>query len=290
MTPLRQRMIEDMQLRGLSALTQRAYLRAVQELARYYGKSPDQISEEELRHYFLYLHHEQRLARSTMIVILCGIKFFFEHTLRQPWPSLELLRPRPVHKLPVVLGGDEVWQILAHLRLPAYRVCLSTIYTCGLRLHEGASLQVAQIDSARMQLRICGGKGNKDRYGPLPPRTRALLRTHWVTHRNPIWLFPAAARAGQNPHTATQPIADRSVQRAFYAAVAAAGVTKPASVHTLRHSWAPQLLEAGVSLRVIQLWLGHRSPTTTAIYTHLTQPVEQRATAAVEQLTAGMPW
>ena len=118
MTPLRQRMIEDMQLRGLSALTQRAYLRAVQELARYYHKSPDLISEEELRQYFLYLHREKHLARSTTIVVLCGIKFFFEHTLHRPWPSLELLRPRPVHTLPVVLSTEEVWHILAQLRLP----------------------------------------------------------------------------------------------------------------------------------------------------------------------------
>jgi integrase/recombinase XerD len=290
MTPLRQRMIEDMQLRGLAPLTQRAYLRAVQELACYYRKSPDQISEDELRQYFLYLHHEHHLARSTTIVRLCGIKFFFEHTLRHPWPSLELLRPRPVHRLPVVLSAEEVWQILAQLRRPAYRACLSTIYTCGLRLHEGASLRVEQIDSRRMQLLIRGGKGNKDRNVPLPPRTLALLRTHWVTHRNPVWLFPAAERAGQHPPTATQPVADRSVARAFHAAVAAAGVIKPASVHTLRHSWATQLLEAGVSLRVIQLWLGHRSPTTTAIYTHLTQKVEQLATDALEQLTASMPW
>jgi site-specific recombinase XerD len=141
-----------------------------------------------------------------------------------------------------------------------------------------------------MQLLIRGGKGNKDRNVPLPPRTLALLRSHWVTHRNPVWVFPAAERAGQHPPTATQPVADRSVARAFQAAVAAAGVTKPASVHTLRHSYATHLLEAGVSLRVIQVWLGHRSPNTTAIYTHLTQKVEQLATDALEQLTAGLPW
>ena len=174
MTPLRQRMIEDMQLRGLAPLTQSAYLRAVQELARYFNKSPDQISEDELRQYFLYLHHEKHLARSTTIVVLCGIKFLFEQTLRQPWPTLELFRPRPVHTLPVVLSGAEVWQILSQLHRPAYRACLSTIYTCGLRLHEGASLRVDQIDSARMQLLIRSGKGNKDRYVPLPPRTLAL--------------------------------------------------------------------------------------------------------------------
>ena len=163
MTPLRQRMIEDMQLRGLAPLTQRAYLHAVQELACYYRKSPDQISEDELRQYFLYLHHEKHLARSTTIVRLCGIKFLSEHPLRQPWRSLELLRPRPVHRLPVVLSAEEVWQILAQLRRPAYRACLSTIYTCGLRLHDGASLRVEQIDSQRMRILIRDGTGNQDR-------------------------------------------------------------------------------------------------------------------------------
>jgi integrase/recombinase XerD len=290
MTPLRRRMLEDMQLRGLAPLTQRAYLQAIQQFALYYGKSPDQITDEELRQYFLYLHNQKHVARSTATVALCAIKFLFEHTLRQPWPTLDLLRPRPTHTLPIVLSVDEVWQILAQLHLPSYRACLSTIYTCGLRLHEGASLQVTQIDSARMQLRIHGGKGNKDRYVPLPPRTLTLLRAQRLTHRNPAWLFPTTAHADYDSHTAPVPLSDRAVRKAFHAALQASGVTKAACVHTLRHSWATHLLEAGVNLRVIQVWLGHRSPTTTAIYTHLTQRGEQQAAGALEQLTAGMPW
>jgi integrase/recombinase XerD len=289
MTPLRQRMIEDMQLRGLSPLTQRAYLQAVKQFAQYYGKSPDHITDEELRQYFLYLYNHKHVARSTATVALCAIKFLFEHTLRQPWPTLDLLRPRPTHKLPIVLSIDEVWRILVQLRLPSYRACLSTIYTCGLRLHEGASLQVSQIDSARMQLHIRDGKGNKDRYVPLPPRTLSLLRAQWLTHRNPVWLFPTTAHAGYDPHTAPVPLSDRGVRKAFHAAVQASGVTKAACVHTLRHSWATHLLEAGVNLRTIQVWLGHRSPTTTALYTHLTAKAEQLATAALDALTAGMP-
>jgi len=289
MTPLRQRMIEDMQLRGLAPATQQAYLQAVKQFALYYGKSPDQITDEQLRQYFLYLYNQKHIARSTATVALCAIKFLFEHTLRQPWPSLDLLRPRPTHKLPIVLSVDEVWRILVQLRLPAYRACLSTIYTCGLRLHEGASLQVSQIDSARMQLYIRDGKGNKDRYVPLPPRTLSLLRAQWLTHRNPVWLFPTTAHAGYDPHTAPVPLSDRGVRKAFHAALQASGVTKAACVHTLRHSWATHLLEAGVNLRTIQVWLGHRSPTTTALYTHLTDKAEQLATSALDTLTAGMP-
>jgi len=289
MTPLRQRMIEDMQLRGLAARTQESYLAAVRQLAQHYGKSPDLISEEELRQYFLYLYSEKHVARSTATVSLSAFKFFYEHTLRQPFPILDLIRPRLAQALPVVLSVDEVWQILEHLHLARYRVCLSTIYTCGLRVHEGAQLQVLEIDSARMQLHIQASKGNKDRYVPLPPRTLTMLRAFWVTHRNPIWLFPAAGPGGAAPRTASGPISDRSVQRAFQAALQQSGISKPATVHTLRHSWATHLLEAGVNLRVIQVWLGHRSPTTTALYTHLTQKVEQLAAAALEQLTAGMP-
>jgi integrase/recombinase XerD len=278
MTRLRQRMTEDMQLRGLAPLTQRAYLRAVGDLARYYDKSPDLVSEEELRQYFLYLHNEKHVSRSTATVILCGIKFFVEHTLRQPWPILDLIRPRPSHTLPVVLSVDEVWQILSQVRRTPHRVCLSAIYTCGLRVHEGGQLSVDQIDSARMQLHIRAGKGNKDRYVPLPLRTLTLLCAHWVTHRNPVWLFPSGG------------VDVSTIQRAFHHALQASGLRKPATVHTLRHSWATHLLEAGVSLRVIQVWLGHRSPTTTAIYTHLTQKVEQLATDALDQLTTQMPW
>jgi len=124
-------MIEDMQLRGLAPHTQRVYLQAIQRLALYDHKSPDQITDEELRQYFLYLHHEKHLARSTTTVVLSALKFLFEHTLRQPWPMLDLLRPRPAHKLPVVLSVDEVWHILAHIQLRQYRACLSTIYPCG---------------------------------------------------------------------------------------------------------------------------------------------------------------
>jgi integrase/recombinase XerD len=289
MTPLRRRMLEDMQLRGLAPKTQQAYIRAVRQLAEYYDKSPDLITEEELRLYFLYLTTEKHLARSTTTVTLSALKFLFEHTLRQPFPILDLLRPRQAQTLPVVLSVDEVWHILAQLHLARYRVCLSTIYTCGLRVHEGAQLHVAEIDSARMQLHIQASKGNKDRYVPLPPRTLSLLRAFWLTHRNPIWLFPAAGPGGATPATTNAPISDRSVQRAFGAALQQSGITKPATVHTLRHSWATHLLEAGVNLRVIQVWLGHRSPTTTALYTHLTQKVEQLAAEALEQLTAGMP-
>lgn len=287
MTTLQQRMAEDMELRGLAPATQDAYQRHVEQLALYFGKSPGLVTDEEFRQYFLHLK-QRGLSRSTTTVAISAFKFLFEVTLRQPWPRLDLYRPRPIHTLPVVLSIDEVWQILNHLTLPHHYACLATIYSCGLRISEGANLQVSQIDSARMQLQIRGAKGCKDRYVPLPARTLTLLRSLWLTHRNPVWLFPSLGRRGVDPRTATKPIHGCTLRAAFHAARRDAGITKSACIHTLRHSWATHLLEAGVNLRIIQLWLGHRSPSTTAIYTHLTQKAEALATGALDTLTAGM--
>jgi site-specific recombinase XerD len=277
-------MIEDMQLRGLAPATQRSYLQAVQYFAQHFGTSPDQLTEEQLRQYFLYLRNEKRVARSTSTVALCAIKFLFEHTLHRSWPVLEFIRPPKEHKLPVVLGVDEVRRILGAVRLPHYRVCLTTIYAAGLRINEGVHLQVPQIDSSRMLIHVQGGKGGKDRYIPLAPQLLTLLRAHWRTHRHPVWLFPArwSRQAGAVPMVGEGP------RSAFRAALAECGIQKPATVHTLRHSWATHLLEAGVNLRAIQTWLGHTSPSTTALYTHLTGKTEAQATEAINQLLEGL--
>src|SRR5438552_10183967 len=173
------------------------------------------------------------------------LAFLFEHTLQRPWPRLDLFRPRPTQTLPVILSLDEVWRILDQLDHPTYYTCLATIYTCGLRISEGINLQVSWIDSAREQLQVRGGKGFKDRYIPLPARTLTLLRRQWLTHRNPAWLFPTGAGAHKDPHTATVPITGTSVRRAFQQARLAAGVTKQACVHSLRHSWATHSPHAG---------------------------------------------
>jgi integrase/recombinase XerD len=146
MRPLRQRMIEDMQLRGLSGRTQEAYVAAVRQLAEHYGKSPDQIGDEELQQYFLYLTNEKKASRSTITIALCAIKFLYEQSLHPEWPTLTLVRPPREHKLPVILSREEVHRILGCLRRPYYRACLRTIYSCGLRLQEGVHLQVADID------------------------------------------------------------------------------------------------------------------------------------------------
>lgn len=186
MTTLRQRMTEDMQLRGHALRTQEAYLRAVEQLVRHCRKAPEAISEEDLRQYFLYLRNEKRASHNTMTLALCGVKFCFEHTLGRQWTIFELARPPKEKKLPVVLRVEEVQQVLSCLHHPTYRTCLSVIYACGLRLNEGVRLQVADIDSGRMMIHVRQGKGGKDRYVPLPQPTLLLLRRYWATHRHPV--------------------------------------------------------------------------------------------------------
>jgi len=277
MTALRQKMIEDMQLRGFAERTQEAYLSAVRQLAKHYRKSPDQIDEEELRGYFLFLKNEKHAARNTCTIALCGIKFFFQHTLGKEWKTFDFLRPPREKKLPVVLSVEEVSQVLKRVRLYHYRVCLTTIYACGLRLLEGTRLQVSDIDGQRKMLHIHHAKGNKDRYVPLPDACLEMLRHYWRFHRNPVWLFPSQRES-------TKPMQESSLQKALRAAVRESGVHKKATIHTLRHSYATHLLEAGLNLRIIQAYLGHASPATTAIYTHLTQISDERTVQTLNQV------
>jgi site-specific recombinase XerD len=280
MSALRQKMIEDMQLKGLALRTQEAYVNAVLQLSRRFKKSPDSIAEEELREYFLYLKIEKQVADSTFSIALCGIKFFYEQTLKKEWHTLQLVRPDRKKKLPVVFSLEEVKRVLDCVHRFPYQVCLHTIYACGLRLLEGTHLRVKDIDSDRKMLHVVQGKGGKDRYVPLPDHTLMLLRQHWLTHRNPIWLFPA--------RNGLAAIHETAIQKAFQAALHESGVHKKASVHTMRHSYATHLLEAGVDLRIIQTYLGHASPATTAIYTHLTSVTEAQVNQRINQIHADL--
>jgi site-specific recombinase XerD len=281
-------MIEDLQLRGMSERTQEMYVRAVRQLAQHFHTSPDQITEEDLRQYFLHLRNVKKYSRSATTIALCGIKFFFEHTLKRPWTTLTFVRPPREKKLPVILSSEEVRAILRHVRLLRYRAGLTTIYSCGLRLQEGTHLRVPDIDRARRLLHIRHGKGGKDRYVPLPHRTLELLRHYWVTHRHPVLIFPAPGRGGIHAPPATASMPKSSVQGAFREALQESGVNKLACVHTLRHSWATHLLEAGVNLRLIQEYLGHSSPTTTSVYTHLTARAEQLGSEAINRIMSDL--
>jgi integrase/recombinase XerD len=277
---LRQKMIEDMQLKGLAERTQEAYVGAVHQLSQRFRKSPDNIDEEELREYFLYLKNEKQVADGTFTIALCGIKFFYEQTLKKEWHTLQLVRPDKKKKLPVVFSMEEVKRVLDCVHRFQYQVCLKTIYACGLRLLEGTRLGVKAIDGDRKMLHVVEGKGGKDRYVPLPDHTLRLLRHLWATHRNPVWLFPS--------RNGLAAINESAIQKAFQAALRESGVHKAASVHTLRHSYATHLLEAGVDLRIIQVYLGHASPSTTAIYTHLTSVTEAQVNQRINQIHADL--
>lgn len=278
-------MIEEMQLRGYAQSTIEGYVHAVAQLARHYRRSPDKLEEDEVRRYLLHLTLDKKIARGSFSVVLGGLRFFYHQALGRDWKSLYVAKPRSEKKLPVVLSREEVWCILDAVRIDVYRVCLTTIYACGLRLMEGASLQIPDVDSARGVLHVCG-KRRKDREVPLPTATLQLLRDHWRTHRSPTWLFPAATRHGTQYSVAHDcgPITRDSLQSAFRRAVKNSPIHKRAHVHTLRHSYATHLLEDGVNLRLIQEYLGHSSPSTTAVYTHLTREIRDAAKDPINRL------
>jgi site-specific recombinase XerD len=279
-------MIEEMQLRRLSERTQETYVYWVKQVTQWAGKPPDLVTEEEMRDFFLHLTNEKQLSRSSVNQALCSLKFFTEQVLGREWTHYNIPLARQEKKLPVVLSQEEVLLILAQVRRESHRACLSLLYACGLRLKEGVTMQVGDIDSGRMMVHVRHGKGAKDRYVPLAASTLTLLRTYWVTHRHPLWLFPARPAHGQRWADVTRPIHESCVQKAMRQAVITSGIRKKATPHTLRHSWATHLLEAGVNLRLIQQWLGHSSLSTTLKYTHLTQAAETVAGAAINRLMA----
>jgi site-specific recombinase XerD len=282
-------------LAGFAPRTQEAYVRSVRQLGEHYMQSPADIDEEQIRQYFLHVSNVKKWARPTCTTAICAIKFLWEHTLKRDWTTVGLVRPPREKKLPVILTREEVVLILQHVETFRYRVCLETIYSCGLRLGEGIGLQVQDIDSPRMMIHVRHGKGGKDRYVPLPQRTLLLLREQWKSHRNPNWIFPMAGRVGrghasvENMHTATRPCSKSVVQSAFRKALQASGIRKAAHVHTLRHSYATHLLEAGVNLRQIQVNLGHSTPTTTSVYAHLTDRADKKARQTLDDLMNDLP-
>jgi integrase/recombinase XerD len=262
---------DDLKLLPICPRTEQAYYACLRQLSEHYDRSPELITAEELRQYCIFLKTVKKVARQTSTQFFCASKLFWEKTLKRAWPKeLELVRANPEFKLPVVLSAAEVRAILFQVQAFDHRVCLTTIYSCGLRLGEGLRLQVRDIDSERMFLHIRGGKGNRDRYVPLPQRTLERLRQQWKTHRHPTLLFPAKGHSGQGAPTATEPMCRTTLQRAFRLALQASGVKKAAHIHTLRHSYATHLLERGENLRQLQVNLGHTNPQVTSLYAHLT--------------------
>lgn len=262
MSALRKQMQSDMVLRGLAYRTQQSYLESVAKFAKFYHRSPDQITQDEAQRYLLYLLEERKLAHSSCNVVCSALQFLYRVTLKRRESEFDLPRPKVAQRLPQILSREEIAAIIEHTTNLKHRTFLVTTYAAGLRLHEVCNLKVCDIDSDRMSIRVEQGKGGKDRYTLLSPGLLKELRRYWIAHRPELWMFPS-------PRNAQRPMLPKSAQRIFYAARDRAGITKGGGIHGLRHAFATHLLEAGTDVHTIQRLLGHGSLSTTARYFHL---------------------
>lgn len=278
------RMSEDLHLAGMGERTHAGYLRAVRQLCDFCRRSADRVTEPQLRKYFLHLKNDRKFATGSLRVAYSGIKFFYTRTCRREWKTLAAMKIQNVKSLPEVLTIAQVHQIIDHCRQPRMAVYFWTVYSLGLRLQEGLNLQVGDIDAARGLVHIHRGKGAKDRYIPLPHATLVALRRYWATHRHPQFLFPAEGRSHRPGALAKTPMSMSAVQGAMKQITNRIQFGKKVSIHTLRHSYATHLLEAGVSLRVIQQYMGHSSLQTTLIYLHLTDVAAADSRSAIERI------
>ena len=259
MTPLRQRMLEDMQIRNLSPHTQDSYVQQVSQFARHFGKSPAELCPADIRTYQVYLTNERKLAASSILIAVSAIRFLYRSPSKRTGPWRRSFQPaRSRRSLPTILSPEEVLQFLDCVQSIKHRAILTACYAAGLRISEAVRLKPSAIDSQRMVIRVEQGKGQKDRYVMLSPKLLDTLRGYWRAARPKEWLFP-----GDRPG---QPITTSAVEAACQSARRLAGITKPVTPHSLRHAFAVHLLESGTDVRTIQLLLGHRSLATTARY------------------------
>ncbi len=278
MSHLYQKFYEDLKLTGKSDRTIQTYEKHLQKIERFYNKSPEQINEEELRKYLLAMKDVKHYSEAFFKQAISSFRFFYGTILEHcDWKTLKSIKPQKERRLPDVLSREEVKLILSCVRVPRQRAILFTLYSLGLRISEGLNLRVGDIDSSRMMVHVRAGKGKKDRYIPLPQATLDILRNHWRTHRHPCLLFPAPGRGEHLSSQSTRPMPLQSVQNVLRLVVRETGIQKWVHPQTLRHSYATHLLEAGVHLRLIQEYLGHSSPKTTAQYTHLTPQAQVSA-------------
>ena len=253
----------DLALKGFSQSTCRTYVAHVRRFVDHMGRSPATVAGDDIRTYLHSLLQEKSVSQSYLNQVYSALKFFYETTLCQDWSSFRIPRTKQPKKLPIVLSSAELARVFEVTTNLKHRTILVTMYSGGLRLNETTHLRVEDIDSDRMQIRVRQGKGAKDRYTLLAQRALSLLRVYWQAERPTTWLFPGVP--------ATQPLSGRSVQKVLGRSLAKAQILKPATVHSLRHSFATHLLEAGVDLYYIQRFLGHKTAQTTAIYLHVSR-------------------
>lgn len=291
--PLRQRMSEDLHLTGKARRTHDGYIRSVRQLSDFARCSPEKITETQVRQFFLYLKNDRQFAYGSLRVALSGVKFFFTHTCKRDWEVIRMLKLRNINTLPEVLTIEQVHRLIGSATTTRMFVYFWTVYSMGLRLNEALHLQVGDIDAARGLVHIHRGKGAKDRYVPLPTTTLKLLRSYWATHQHKRLLFPADGRnhslAKTGVSQAKNPMSETAVQGAMKLITKEIDFGKKVTIHTLRHSYATHLLEAGVGLKAIQRILGHSSLQTTMIYLHLTETAEANARETIEKVFGKLP-
>jgi len=273
MGELRDRMVKDMALRGLAPRTQEAYAGTLYLAARHLRKSPADVTVEEWRGYFSYLVEDRKYSGSRIAQLLCALQFLYRYTLKRPVLDLAIVRPRKRVRRPRVLTPEDVRQVLAKVRHPVYRDALLVIYGCGLRLMECVGLPLRDVDFERRVLRVTAGKGYKDRYVPIPAKVLPVLRRHMEGVRPDQPVFRTRTGRALDPS---------ALQRAFKWALLESGIGKPASIHTLRHSYATHLCESGVSLPVIQKNLGHCSLRTTSVYLHVARRLQEDSAGCID--------
>jgi len=281
MTALRQRMLEELQLRNYSSTTVRSYLFAVRDFARHFHQPPDRLGPEHVRSYQLYLIQQRKLCWQTVQSRLSALRFFYTRTLKQPWFDSEVTKPKLRRKLPLVWSREEVRTLLDHTTNLKHRALFATLYGAGLRCQEALDLKVTDIDSKRMLIHVCDGKGGFPRQVMLSPRLLELLRRYWRSSKPKDWLFPG--------RSSTRPLYATGIRILCQRLRKQLGMAKPLTPHVLRHSFATHLLDAGTDLRTIQLLLGHRDLSTTARYLHVSERRLHATVSPLDTLTLAQP-
>jgi integrase/recombinase XerD len=285
-THLRKLMLEELERRNYSQSTVRTYLMTIEDFARYFHRPPDELGPEQVREYQAYLFRERKLCANTVNQRVGALRFFFIKTLKKTWSPEETPYPKQVIHLPKILSPGDVARLIDSATTPFYRTMLMTLYATGVRRAELAHLKVSDIDSQRMVIHIQRGKGRKDRDVMLSPKLLEALREHWrgLRRKPKVWLFP-----GNRWHTSDRPVTSKIVWLAYREAATRAGLGKDIHPHTLRHSFATHLLEAGADLRTIQILLGHRDLEETTIYLHLSNRHLSATASPLDSLSLSSP-